>query len=193
LGTGALAAYGRPGDRFTYYEIDQAVVDIARDRQLFTFLSDSPAAIDVEVGDGRLVLEQEPQRRFDLLIVDAFSGDAIPVHLITEEAIALYAQRITADGVIAFHISNRYFDFAPVIGQLAASVGFVAYVQDDPATSAQEQEGKLEATWVVMARHPSDLPTVIDDPRWHPLVADPAAPLWTDSYSDLLHVFRWHG
>jgi SAM-dependent methyltransferase len=193
LGTGALAAYGRPGDRFTYYEIDQAVVDVARDRRLFTFVSDSPAAIDFEVGDGRLVLEQEADRRFELLIVDAFSGDAIPVHLITEEALSLYEHHLAEHGVVAFHISNRYFDFAPVLGRLAAEQGLVAYLQNDPPTPEQDAEGKLEATWVVMARQPLDLPTVISDPRWAPLPVDPDAPLWTDSYSDLLHVFRGFG
>ena len=192
LGSGALAAYGRAGDRFTYYEIDQAVIDIARNRDLFTFVPDSKAAIDFKLGDGRLELEATDQR-YDVMVVDAFSGDAIPVHLITNEALALYTQRITDHGIIAFHISNRYFDFAPVLERLAHEQGLVGYLQDNPPTPAEEEQGKLDATWVLLARSPADLGALATDTRWTRMGDGADAPLWTDTYSDLLHVFRWSG
>lgn len=193
LGSGALAAYGRPGDHLTYYEIDDAVIDIAERPNLFTFVADSAATIDFKLGDGRLELENATEARYDVLVIDAFSGDAIPVHLITNEAMALYERRTSAHGVIAFHISNRYFDFAPVLARLAEAQGLTAYIQDDPATDAQAAEGKLEATWVLLARSPADLGPLAQDPRWSRLGPAPTAPLWTDDYSDLLHVFRWQG
>jgi hypothetical protein len=192
LGSGALAAYGRPGDHFTYYEIDPAVIDIAEDRNLFTFVPDSKARVDMVLGDGRIELEQRTAARYDLLTVDAFSGDAIPVHLITDEAVSLYLQRLAPHGVLAFHISNRYFDFAPVLGRLATEHGLTGIIQDNPATAEESAAGKLEATWVLLARTPGDLGAAVHDPRWHPLGSGAGAPLWTDSYSDLLHVFRWH-
>jgi spermidine synthase len=193
LGSGALAAYGRPGDHFTYYEIDPAVIDIAEDRDLFTFVPDSKAKVDMVLGDGRIELEQRADARYDLLTVDAFSGDAIPVHLITDEALSLYLQRLAPHGVLAFHISNRYFDFAPVLARLAAQHGLTGIIQDNPATPDEAAAGKLEATWVLLARTPADLGVAAHDPRWQPLGSGAGAPLWTDSYSDLLHVFRWQG
>ncbi len=193
LGSGALAAYGRSGDEMTYYEIDSSVIDIAKDRDLFSFVSDSPAKTDFVLGDGRLELEAASDARYDLLVVDAFSGDAIPVHLITNEAMNLYTRRLAPHGAIAFHISNRYFDFAPILARIAREQGLVGYIQDDPATDDQAAQGKLEATWVVLARDPADLGSIPTDPRWQPLGSGGDAPLWTDQYSDLLHVFRWAG
>ena len=193
LGSGALAAYGRAGDELSYYEIDSSVIDIAQNRDLFTFVPDSKADVDFKLGDGRLELEAASDARYDLLVVDAFSGDAIPVHLITNEAMNLYTRRLAPHGAIAFHISNRYFDFAPILARLAREQGLVGYIQDDPATEEEAAQGKLEATWVVLAREPADVAGVASDPRWQPLGSGSEAPLWTDQYSDLLHVFRWQG
>jgi hypothetical protein len=193
LGSGALAAYGRAGDRFTYYEIDPAVVTIATDPSLFTFVSGSPATIEMKVGDGRIGLEDDASARYDLLTIDAFSGDAIPVHLMTDEAFDLYLRRLTPHGVIAVHISNRYFDFAPVLGRLAHQHGLTGIIEDNPATAEEADEGKLEATWVLLARDRSDLGAAAVDGQWQPLGDGAGAPLWTDSFSDLLHVFRWRG
>jgi len=193
LGSGALAAYGRAGDEMSYYEIDSSVIDIAKNRDLFTFVADSPAKVDFTLGDGRLELEAANDARYDLVVVDAFSGDAIPVHLITNEAMNLYTRRLAPHGAIAFHISNRYFDFAPILARLAREQGLVGFIQDDPASATQAAQGKLEATWVVVARDGSDIAAVARDPRWQPLGSGGDAPLWTDQYSDLLHVFRWQG
>ncbi|MFH1267013.1 MAG: fused MFS/spermidine synthase [Planctomycetota bacterium] len=115
LGTGTIAAYGKPGQRITYYEIDPAILRIARDPRYFTFLRDQEAELDVVLGDARLSLVDAPSARYDLLVLDAFSSDAIPVHLLTREAIALYLNKLADRGVLALHISNRYLDLAPVL------------------------------------------------------------------------------
>ena len=119
LGAGTLAAYGRAGDHYTFYEINPLVVQIAN--QQFTFLRDSPAQIDIELGDARLSLERELPQNFDVLAVDAFSGDSIPVHLLTREAFALYFRNLKPDGVLCVHISNRYLNLQPVVEAAASS------------------------------------------------------------------------
>ncbi|HEX6689650.1 MAG TPA: fused MFS/spermidine synthase, partial [Burkholderiales bacterium] len=129
LGTGTLAAYGRAGDVYRFYEIDPDVVRVARSD--FTYLSDSPAKIEVALGDARLTLEREPPQRFDVLAVDAFSSDAIPVHLITKEALAVYLKHVGADGIVAFHVSNRFLDLIPVVARIAKENGaYAALVRD---------------------------------------------------------------
>lgn len=193
MGSGALAAYGRSGDDFVFYEIDPAIVRIARDRDLFTFVSDSPAMVEDRIGDGRLVLEGDADARYDLLVLDAFSSDAIPLHLLTSEAVDLYTRRITESGVLAFHISNRYFDFGPVLARLASEHGLVGRIQYNQATPDEADAGKFDATWVVMAHSEADLGPVASDPRWRPIESVGLGPLWTDQFSDLLHVFRWQG
>lgn len=191
MGSGALAAYGREGDTFVFYEIDPAVDRIARDPTLFTFVSKSPAVVETRIGDGRLMLEDDRDARYDLLVLDAFSSDSIPLHLMTSEALGLYLDRITDDGVIAFHISNRYFDFAPVITRLADQHDLVGRLLVDPATPEQAAEGKMTATWVLLARTPEALGPIVGDPEWIPLEAVSSGPLWTDDFSNLLDVFHW--
>src|SRR6185503_10895046 len=124
LGAGAIAAYSRPGDLFRFYEIDPQVVVVAQ--QEFTFLGDSPARVEVVLGDGRLSLDREPDQRFDLLAIDAFSGDSIPMHLLTREAMAIYVRHIKPDGVIVFQATNRFVDIGPVVKRLAAEFGMEA-------------------------------------------------------------------
>lgn len=131
LGSGALAAYGQPGQTMTFFEIDQASVDIARDPELFTYLADSAAQVDIVLGDGRLSLADQPVGRFDALVLDAFSSDAIPVHLLTREAVDLYLSRLRPDGLLVFHISNRYLDLAPVLANIAEDAGLEGLIQQD--------------------------------------------------------------
>jgi hypothetical protein len=132
LGAGVVASYGRPGDTFTFYEISPRVVDVARTE--FTFLRDTPAQTEVVLGDGRLSLEREAPRRYDVLGIDAFAGDSIPMHLVTREAMALYARHLAPDGVIVFQATNRYIDLLPVVKRLASEVGMEAVlVSDVPA------------------------------------------------------------
>jgi SAM-dependent methyltransferase len=145
LGAGVVASYGRPGDTFTFYEISPRVVDVARSE--FTFLSDTPAKTEVVLGDGRLSLEREAPRRYDVLGIDAFSGDSIPMHLVTREAMAQYVRHLAPDGVIVFQATNRYIDLQPIVKRLAAEVGMEAVVVSDvPAGSDSGPEYWLSAT-----------------------------------------------
>jgi hypothetical protein len=189
LGSGALAWYGRSGDELDVYEIDPSVVDIAEDRDLFTFVPDSPAAIEMHVGDGRLLVEREQGPPADALVIDAFSGDSIPAHLLTTEAVDGYLDRIADDGALVFHISTRFFDFEPVIAALAADHGLVGYVASDATSAEQAAEGKLTSTWAVLART-DDATGIAGDDGWQRLEAQPGDPLWTDQRSDLLTLLR---
>jgi hypothetical protein len=182
LGVGALAAYGDTGQRFTVYEIDPEVVRIARDTGLFTYLADTSAAVDYRIGDGRLELAAEHDRAFDVLVLDAFSGDAIPVHLLTVEAFATYRDRLAPDGVVAVHISNRYLDLRPVLAGAAEAHGMAALVRRDPAGA--EGDGSW---WAVLAEDEADLAPLAGDDRWRP-VAEAGVVRWTDTRSNLLAV-----
>lgn len=186
LGAGTLAAYGKPGDMYRFYEIDPAVVDAAR--RHFSFLADSPAGIDVRIGDGRLLLQAESQR-FDVLVVDAFSGDSIPIHLLTREALVLYGERIKPQGVIALHISNRHLRLQPVIARLAAELGLqLAYIV---VTDSDAEPDKAASDWILLARDRS----VLDLPEIQKAASElPTAthrPLWTDDYSNVLQVISF--
>ncbi|HET7525082.1 MAG TPA: fused MFS/spermidine synthase [Burkholderiaceae bacterium] len=184
LGAGTLAAYGRRGDRYRFFEIDPDVVRVAR--EYFSFLRDSPAATDVMVGDGRMLLQQgHDGPRYDVLAVDAFSGDSIPVHLLTREAVALYLARIAPDGVIALHVSNRYLDLRPVVARIAAELKLqLAYVED----RIHESDGaeKTSSDWILLARDRRvlDRDVIREGTRALP----PARPgrVWTDDYSNIV-------
>ena len=194
LGTGTLAAYGRAGDRLRIYEINPEVEHIARAH--FSYLAETPAEVAVVLGDARLTLERElatghPQA-FDLLALDAFSSDAIPVHLLTLEAMDTYLKHLAPGGVIAVHTSNRYLDLEPVLGNLAQDAGLTALFERDRNVSESEKAaGKAGSEWVVLARHPSDLGALARDPRWIPLPGQPGKRLWTDDFSRILSVLRW--
>jgi hypothetical protein len=194
LGVGSLAAYGKPGREFTFFEIDPAVDRIARDPAYFDHLEHCAARWRVVLGDARLSMGREPDGAFGLIVLDAFSGDAIPVHLLTREALRLYLAKLADGGLIALHLSNDYLDFEPVVGSLARDAGLVGldrnedYRQIPPGAL---NRGRLPAHWVVLARRPSDLARLAHLPGWRPLEARPGASLWTDSYSDLFSHLRW--
>jgi SAM-dependent methyltransferase len=199
LGTGTLAAYARPGDTMVFYEIDRAVVDVAFDPAYFTYLADARergATLRVELGDARLrlasVRSERPGERYDLIAVDAFSSDAIPVHLLTREAFALYLDMLAPDGLLAIHISNRQLRLEPVVANLAKDAGVPALIQSDDG--APESEGAADTTWVVLARAPGPLAALADDERWTDAAAhtDPRVGTWTDDFHNLLAVFKWH-
>jgi hypothetical protein len=183
LGTGSLMAYARPGQAWTFYELDPHVAAIAEDPALFTYLRDARAPYRTRLGDARLSLEA-PGPAYDLLVIDAFSSDAIPVHLMTVEAVELYLSRLRPGGVMAFHISNQYADFSGVMADLAGALGLVAMDARDP--QGAPEDGGYPSHWAVLAREPVSFP----DPRWRPLSATGRRP-WTDSYSSLLPVLRW--
>ncbi|MEN6498838.1 MAG: fused MFS/spermidine synthase [Thermoguttaceae bacterium] len=190
LGTGTLASYGRQGQEFTFFEIDPAVARIAQNPQYFTFLRDTPAQVRIVLGDARLTLADEPDGQFDLLVLDAFSSDAIPMHLLTREALALYLRKLTAEGVLALHISNRYLDLGPLVGRLAEDAGVVCRISNDVKIDPKEQQGlKNASTWVALARQDQDLGKLTAEPRWKPIDVRPGDPLWTDDYSNILAAF----
>src|SRR4051794_21562437 len=182
LGAGGIACYGH----VTFFQIDPDVVRIARDPRLFTYLRSCPSR--VLVGDGRRLLLREPVGRFDLIVVDAFNSDAIPVHLITRQALAIYLQRAP---VVMFHISNRYLRLEPVLGNLARDGGFVCRAQTYKPTPAQLDAGVAQSKWAVLARTPAALGRLGSDPRWHACAEDRSARVWTDDYSDLLSAIAW--
>ena len=188
LGAGEIAAYGRAGDGYTYFEIDPVVVDIASNPEYFTYLAETSAAVAMEVGDGRLLLERTDEI-FDVLVIDAFSSDAIPVHLMTEEAIAIYLDRLTENGVLLLHISNRHFDLSPVLGRITEELGLVGDEQLYVPSRQEFEDLALASHWVAIARDEVALAAATSDSRWEPLPTD--GPLWTDDYSDILSVLKW--
>lgn len=185
LGTGTIAAYGDSGDRFTFYEIDPAVRDIAQDPDFFTFLADTAATTDVKVGDGRLELAKEAAGTFDLIVLDAFSSDAIPVHLLTQEAMREYAERLTPDGSLVVHISNRVFGLEPVLRGVADDLGWTAL---RGRGSGEESEDATLSEWVVLTPDDVLAGRIADLHGWRP-VPDGAV-VWTDDYASVLSVLR---
>jgi SAM-dependent methyltransferase len=193
LGIGSLAAYGEPGQRWTFYEIDPAIAALARDDRYFTFVRDSAADVRIVLGDARISIAKEAPRSFDLLILDAFSSDSIPVHLITRQALELYSRVLEPNGVLVFHISNRYIDLEPVIGDLAGDAGLVAFTEDDAKLSeAEVRDGKSQSHWVVMAGSNADLGPLTRDPRWSRLLPRARPVVWTDDFSNPLALIHWH-
>ena len=185
LGTGTLAAYGRPGDRYRFYEINPLCVEIARKE--FTYLRDSQAEIDVGLGDARLSLEREPPQDFDVLVVDAFSSDSIPVHLLTAEALALYLHHLKRDGVLAFHITNIFLDLGPVIARAAEHFGKEAYVVH---SDGEDDRGTDGATWVLITSDESRLAVEKLGQSLQKIHARKRVNLWTDDYSSIFSVLK---
>jgi len=182
LGAGTLAAYGRAGDRYTFYEINPLVVEIAREE--FSFLQDSPASTDVVLGDARLSLEREPPQGFDVLAVDAFSGDSIPVHLLTREAFALYFRHLKPGGVLAVHISNKFLDLQPVVEGAAAALGKNALLIINEADDKAEI---YRAAWILISGQTG----LFGQPAIGQMLMDRSRQqLWTDDYSSMFRILR---
>lgn len=192
LGAGSLAAYARPGERWWFCEIDPAVIGIAKDPGYFTYLSACHAAeLETVAGDARLVLAREPASRFDLLILDAFTSDAVPVHLLTREALDTYLRVLAPDGLLAFQISNLYLDMEPLLAELARERGLSGRIRRHTGLSeAQIFAGQIATVWVVLARSDARLGALGTDPRWKPLRNKPGVRAWTDDYSSLLTILR---
>jgi hypothetical protein len=192
LGTGSLACHGRPGHQFTFYEIDPAVLRIARDPRYFTYLTVCPPEIQVVLGDARQSLASAPDRHYRLIVLDAFSSDAIPTHLLTREALRLYLDKLSESGLLALHISNRHLDLEPTVANLAHDAKLVALAQLEVAIGKDEaRAGRTPSHWVVLARRPEDLGAFREDQRWRPLPPRPDRRLWTDDFSNILEVIKW--
>jgi SAM-dependent methyltransferase len=187
LGTGTVAAYGNPGDAIRFYEINPLVERLAR--HWFTFLHDSPARIEVTLGDARLSLAAEKAEHFNVIVVDAFSGDAIPVHLLTREALALYRRHLEPGGVIVFHVSNQYINLEPVVAAIAADAGMKAV---SVHSRGDEQNGFYYADWILVTANETLLsqPEIVNNGFSTPLQAN--VRLWTDNYSSVFPLLKWH-
>ena len=186
LGAGTLAAYGKPGDAFQFYEINPQVVELAK--SYFTFLSDSKASITIVTGDARLSLERENGPLYDVFIADAFSGDAIPVHLLTREAFDLYLRHLKASGILAVHVSNQYLDLAPVVAQLASAHGLTSRLVQTPRDDAHLYS---QSDWILMTHNDAfftrpEIASAAKSIEQHPELR-----LWTDDYNNLLQVLKF--
>ena len=188
LGTGTIAAYGRKGDTYRFYDINPRVIDIATSE--FSFLSGSSARIELAVGDARLALEREAPQQFDVLAVDAFSGDAIPVHLITREALAVYLRHMKPDGIVAFHVSNRFLDLIPVVARIAKEENARAVLVSDDPDEDDDETRRSRSDWVLVSRSREALgrPEIAkagveaeDEAGWR---------TWTDDYSNLIQILK---
>ena len=188
LGVGVLSAYAQPGQQWTFFEIDPAVERIARDDRYFTFLKGCGEQCRVVLGDARLSLAARADDRYRLIVLDAFSSDAIPMHLLTHDAMAVYLARLAPRGVLAFHISNRHLRLDGILGRLAAANGLVTLHYSEVPSKAPWPEGKSPSHWMVMARAREDLGALPQDPAW--TAAPSAAPLWTDDFSNILDVLQ---
>jgi len=185
MGIGTIAAYGKQGDLFKFYEINPKVIDIASN--YFYYLSESAAQIQIALGDARLVLERERPQQFDVLTVDAFSGDAVPVHLVTREALAVYLQHIKPDGAIAFHVTSRYLSLAPVIKLLADEAGYGAVLIADRSDDNPYAE---HSDWVIVTRNQSFLtaPKVVK--KSVAIESIEGMKVWTDDFSNLFRILK---
>jgi spermidine synthase len=191
LGTGTLAAYARPDDEWTFFEIDPVVERIARNPAFFTYLAGCGLQCRVILGDARVSLRAVPGRSFDLLVFDVFSSDAIPVHLLTQEAIAEYTDKVRPGGLIAFHISNRYLHLPPVLAAGTAASQWSAVVRNHTADQDDRRRGGLSSDWVVAARSEATLAPFMAL-GWRPIGGtDPRVVAWTDDYSNVLAVATW--
>jgi hypothetical protein len=192
LGTGAMAAYAGAGEKWVFYEIDPDIARLARDARYFTYLRDTPASVEVILGDGRLSLAQAPNHYYDLIFIDAFSSDAIPTHLLTLEALSIYRSKLSEKGVLVLHLSNRYLDLEPVLGRLVRVAGIAGLIRANMARTRELLEsGGDTSIWAAVASHVSFLSSLQNDERWRPLRIREGVALWTDDFSNIFSVFRW--
>ena len=185
LGTGTLAAYGRAGDEIHYFEINPQVSDLAN--ALFFYLRDTPAHVNITIGDGRLALERETGPPYDVLVLDAFSGDAIPIHLLTREAMNSYRRRLKIDGAIAFHVSNDFLDLGPVVARLANDAGYRSVM----VHNHRDDDGAiLPADWVLVTNNPEVLENAAIRIHSRPINQERGVRVWTDDYNNLFQALK---
>ena len=188
LGAGTLAAYAQPGDSIAFYEIDPLVERLARAR--FAYLRECRAPVNVILGDARVSLENQPPQNYDVLVLDAFSGDAIPVHLLTAQAIELYRRHLRPSGILAFHISSQYVDLAPV---LAGEARHAAMTALQVHSLPDNEEGEFQANWVLMSSNAEFFREPEVAIASSPIALRPDLPLWTDDFNSLLPLIKWLG
>jgi len=186
LGAGTIAAYGRPGDVYRFYDINPLVIGIARSQ--FRFVPESKGKVDVVLGDARLSMERESPQNYDILAVDAFSSDSIPVHLLTREAIALYFRHLQPGGVLAMHVSNKYLDLAPVVDVAARALGKHAMLID---SEDDDDNAVFAASWVVVSGRQSYFQFPLISAAATPITGGARLRMWTDDYSNLFQIWKW--
>jgi spermidine synthase len=191
LGTGALACYRKPGESWTFYEIDGAVERIARDTRYFHYLQDCGANTHIRLGDGRLSLAAAPDRSFDLIVIDAFSSDSIPMHLLTRDAVALYLRKLAPHGVIVMHVSNEYLNLVPVLNTIVESLGVAGRHQIFFPSAAEIASGASASEWMAIAARDADFDFLAPDKRWQCLSAARDGAPWTDDFSNIFRAIKW--
>lgn len=194
LGVGSLASYATSVQHWTFFEIDPFIVTLARDMRHFTFLAQSRArSLTVEIGDARLRLGAVPPASYDLLALDAFSSDAIPMHLLTRESLRLYVSRVREGGIVTMHVSNQYLDLRPVVARLAQDAGLEGLIREHSEISDEARDASVApSTWVVLTKDRGMIEQLVATGRWERLVASPDAPLWTDDSASILPLLRWY-
>ena len=193
LGAGALTYYRRSADDWRYFEIDPLVVWLAVESGYFELMPRGAESIPVVLGDARLTLAEEPDGRFDLLIMEAYSSDAIPMHLMTREAVALYMDKLAEDGLLALHISNRFLDLEPVVARIVKRFGYaaqVAFREQDEIDPDTDPAGN-SSHWVLITRHQTTLDGLALGKVWQPLATPAEGRVWSDDFSNLLEAIRW--
>lgn len=196
LGTGTLAAYARKGDKYTFYEIDKNIEKIALNPDYFSYVSDARtrgADVNIILGDARLSIADAPSKSYDMIILDAFSSDSVPMHLITKQALELYLTKLKDHGIVIFHLSNRYLDLVPVFSNLVVDSGLHGIIGEDSNISDKElMMGKVTSCWLLVARSSSDFHSLANDSRWGPTVYYSGKPVWTDDYSNIYSILKWN-
>ena len=191
LGAGTVLCYSKPGENWTFFEIDPLVKRISSNPKYFSYLTECSVRPRIVIGDARLSLAKEPTARFSVLILDAFSSDAIPVHLLTREAFALYERVLDEHGVLFVHISNKHLDLKPVVASLAKDAGLVALMQDHEPDEKVDGAFAYASEWVALARTSADLGSLATDSRWEAVPSRVGYQVWTDDYSNVFNVIRW--
>lgn len=203
LGTGTLACYRRPGQYWQFFEIDPLVIEIARERKIFSFLEKCAPDVPITLGDARLTLAAVPEGKFDILALDAFSSDSIPLHLLTKEAFATYRKALKPDGLLLVHISNRYIDLNPVVAAEAKANGWSAALRHDSPTEQLINRGNRASQWIALSRDPAKLAELTgrvdkvksryyNSEQWLQLDAPGNTSPWTDDYASVLpHLSLW--
>ena len=192
LGAGTLAAYAKPWQNWALYEIDPVVKHVASDKKYFTYLHDCPCPYEVILGDGRLSIQRAADGKFDIIVLDAFSSDSIPTHLVTLEAMKLYLKKLNKGGILAFNVTNNYLDIKPVLADLALENNLVVLYQNDFNILDDERElGKKPSSWVILAREQKDFGSLVFDKRWASLQGNKNRRIWTDDFSNIFSVVKF--
>jgi SAM-dependent methyltransferase len=194
LGSGTLACYAQPNQSWTFFEIDPAMVRVARDR--FSFLSRCAPQVRIVLGDARLSLRRQPSNSIDVLAVDAFSSDAVPMHLITREALGVYGQAVQHDGIVLFHISNRYLDLRPVVADIAQREGWTSAMLEYVPTEDEEVLNATLSVWIALSRNPATIDRLVqlsgaDSMNWTVLETQPGFSGWSDDHASILPIINY--